>query len=380
MAKTKQKANHSRNAHLLDRFPHIQQITDEKSLYGLMKEYLLWLREHNFSEGTVTGREVQLCELIDWCAQRQVFYPAQVSKQMLDRYQRVLFYKRKANGEPLSFGAQCNRLAGIRVWFRWLVRQDHLAGNPATELQMPRRERRLPNATLSEREIEKVLHQPNVTESLGLRDRALLEVLYSTGIRRSEVARLKVIDVDVNEYTLMVRQGKGKKDRLLPLGERAAEWVKKYLYEARVELGCARDNGELFLSAYGLGLDPGAVANVTRKYIEQAGINKPGACHLFRHAMATLMLENGADIRFIQRMLGHEDIATTELYTQVSLKALREVHSRTHPAAGLKKKVQEADVEVVSLEENEAVLLAMLAAESAEEREENYSSDNVSQD
>jgi len=371
MSRTKQKVRLNRNAHLLERFPHIQQINDEKSVYGLMQNYLTWLRAHNYSEATITNREVHLCELIDWCAQRHVFYPAQISKQMLDRYQRVLFYKRKANGEPLSFGAQCNRLASVRVLFRWLVQQDHLASNPSTELQMPRREKRLPNAILSEREIENILHQPDVTQVLGLRDRALLEVFYSTGIRRAEAAHLKMVDVDVIEYTLMVRQGKGKKDRLLPLGERAAEWVKKYLYEARIELSCARDNGELFLSAYGLGLDPGAVASVARKYIEQAGINKPGACHLFRHAMATLMLENGADIRFIQAMLGHAEISTTQLYTQVSVKKLREIHTRTHPAAGLKKKVQEVDVEVVTLEESEDMLLEMLAAESVEEREEN---------
>ena len=367
MAKTKQDSRNNRKHNLLDQFPHIQHINHAQSLYGLTQAYLLWLREHNYSELTLEGRELHLCELVDWCGQRQVFYVAQISKPILDRYQRTLFYKRKANGEPLSFSSQCGRLSAIRAWFKWLMQQDYIASNPASELQIPRVEKRLPKSILSEREIETVLHQPNTHDALGLRDRAILEVLYSTGIRRTEIANLKITDIDISEGTLMVRQGKGKKDRLIPIGERAAAWVEKYLYEARIELSCARDNGELFLSAYGLGLHPNNLTTLVRKYIEQAGIKKVGACHLFRHAMATLMLENGADIRFIQEMLGHSDISTTEIYTQVSVKKLKEIHTKTHPAAALIKKQKAPDVELVSIEDAEAALLSMLEAEASDE-------------
>jgi integrase/recombinase XerD len=296
-----------------------------------------------------------------------VFYPVQVSKQILDRYQRLLFYRRKSDGEPLSFRSQSQRLVAIRMWFRWLMQQDYITSNPATELQLPRTERHLPKAMLSEREMEIILHQPNITDALGLRDRALLELFYSTGIRRTEMANLITTDIDLYELTVMVRQGKGKTDRLVPMGERAAAWAEKYLYEARNELSCARDNREFFLSSHGLALTPSNLGIIVRKYIEKAGIDKVGSCHLFRHAMATHMLERGADIRFIQEMLGHAKITTTQFYTQVSLKKLKEVHAQTHPAANLLKKEQEPDIELISLEESEAQLLAMLAAEARDD-------------
>jgi integrase/recombinase XerD len=357
------RSTQTRSHSLLEQFPHIQHITDEKALYALAQDYLTWLRVHNYSERTVEGRELQLCGFIDWCAQRQLFYPMQITKAILDHYQRRLFYQRKVNGEPLSFRSQHGQLTAIRVWFKWLMQQDHIASNPASELQSPRIERRLPKAILSEREVEIILHQPDTNTLLGLRDRAIIEILYSTGIRRAELANLKVIDVDVVEQTLMVRQGKGKKDRFIPMGERAAAWVQKYLYEARAEFYCARDNGELFLSNIGEGLRPDTLGPLIRRYIEQAGIIKAGSCHLFRHAMATHMLEHGADIRFIQAMLGHAELSTTQLYTQVSVKKLKEVHAQTHPSAGLKKKQQEAEVELVTLEDSESMLLALLESE-----------------
>jgi integrase/recombinase XerD len=369
------RSREERSQSILERYPHIQHINDDKALYRLSQHYLVWLLHHNYSDVTVAGRETQLCVFIDWCGQRQLFYPAQVTKQILDRYQRSLFYRRKANGEAMSFRQQHSQLTTLRVWFRWLMRQDYIASNPASELQSPRLEKRLPQLILSEREVEIILHQPDTTTTLGLRDRAILEVLYSTGIRRLELTNLRIGDVNVDEETLSVRQGKGKKDRFLPLGERAAAWVQKYLYEARGELSCARDEGELFLSHVGTGLSPDTLGPLVRSYIDRVGIKRVGACHLFRHAMATHMLEHGADIRFIQAMLGHAEISTTQIYTQVSVKKLREVHSQTHPAAGLKKKVQEADVEIVTLEESEEMLLDMLVVEGVEESE---SSDTLS--
>jgi integrase/recombinase XerD len=123
MAKTKQDSRNNRKNNLLDQFPHIQHINHAQSLYGLMQAYLLWLREHNYSELTLDGRELHLCELVDWCGQRQLFYASHISKPILDRYQRTLFYKRKANGEPLSFSSQCGRLSAIRAWFKWLMQQ-----------------------------------------------------------------------------------------------------------------------------------------------------------------------------------------------------------------------------------------------------------------
>jgi integrase/recombinase XerD len=367
MSRGERKTRESRRLYVLGQFPHIQHITDARGLYCLGQDFLSALRVRNYSHALLNDRELYLCELIDWCAQRQVFYPTHITKLMLERYQRTLFYKRKKNGEALSFSVQSSRLSAIKGWFNWLTEQDYIASNPASVLHMPRLERRLPKAILSEHEIETVLHQPNTNDVLGLRDRALLEVLYSTGIRRAEATSLAITDMDLAEGYVIVRQGKGKKDRRIPLGERAVAWVNKYLYEARAELSCARDKGELFLSAYGLGFNPTNLTAIVRKYIQQAGIHKGGSCHVFRHAMATHMLEHGADIRYIQEMLGHSNITTTQIYTQVSIKKLKEVHTQTHPAAELTKKQKALDVDLVSLEESEETLLAILKAEAHDE-------------
>jgi integrase/recombinase XerD len=132
-----------------------------------------------------------------------------------------------------------------------------------------------------------------------------------------------------------VRQGKGKKDRVVPLGERAAMWVSRYGAEGRTELACNRDQGELFLTVYGESLVSEWLTHYVRKLVVRSGVDKPGSCHLFRHTMATLMLEGGADVRFVQEMLGHAHLGTTSVYTHVSIRKLQEVHAATHPGAKL---------------------------------------------
>lgn len=169
-------------------------------------------------------------------------------------------------------------------------------------------------------------------DAWGIRDRAIIETFYATGIRRQELGALDLYDVDLEQGTLMVREGKGKRDRLLPIGERACAWIEKYVMEVRPTLVTGDSELALFLDDKGTRFSPHQLSDKVKTYLQEAGITKPGACHLFRDTMATLMLENGADIRFIQAMLGHADISTTTIYTQVSIRTLKEVYSRTHPA------------------------------------------------
>jgi integrase/recombinase XerD len=191
---------------------------------------------------------------------------------------------------------------------------------------------------LTASEAEQVLGQPDVREPMGVRDRAILEVLYSTGIRRMEVLNLSVFDLDTERGTLMVRQGKGKKDRMVPIGEQAIAWLDRYLKDVRPELVMPPDDGTLFLAVTGEELSPNRLTQLARNYVNAADTGKKGACHLFRHTMATVMLENGADIRYIQEMLGHVELSTTQIYTQVSIKKLQAVHALTHPTAKLEQR------------------------------------------
>jgi len=220
----------------------------------------------------------------------------------------------------------------VKLWFRWLVKQNRILSNPAADIDMPRVEKRLPKHILSADEAERILNVPDVTSAQGIRDRAILETFYSTGIRRTELTRLHVHDVDPDRGTVMVREGKGKRDRLIPIGDRALAWIRKYLDEVRPQLSLADDAGVLFLAVLGDAIDPRSLGQMVSDYIKASGVNKSGSCHLFRHTMATLMLENGADVRFVQVMLGHAQLTSTQVYTQVAIRALKEIHTATHPA------------------------------------------------
>jgi integrase/recombinase XerD len=300
---------------------------------ALRDGYLEALAVKNFSERTVVIRRVSIGYFIEWAEQRGVVRPGEVTRPILERYQRWLFYHRKQNGEPLSVRTQCSRLGALRAWFKWLAKQNHILYNPAGELEMPRLEFRLPRAVLTASEAEQVIAMTNVDDQLGLRDRAILETLYSTGMRRMELVNLSVYDLDVERGTVLIRQGKGKKDRIIPIGDRALAWINRYLHEVRPGLLVGDGGGDvLFLTNLGEAFHPIHMTKLVRDYVSAAHVGKKGSCHLFRHTMATLMLEGGADIRFIQAMLGHAKLDTTQVYTQVSIRKLKEIHTATHPA------------------------------------------------
>jgi integrase/recombinase XerD len=299
----------------------------------MVVEFCEWLAVRGYATTTVKNERVSLALLAEWLIERGVTRPCEVTKPMLDSYQRAIFYMRKRDGQPLSFRSQERRLIPVRMFFRWLVRTNRILYNPASELELPRKEQRLPRAVLSAEEAERVLALPDLQDPLGLRDRTMLELLYATGVRRAELAALSVFALDVQRRTLTVRQGKGRKDRMVPTGERAAAWCARYLHDARPKLAIEPDEGALFLTADGVPLSVGTLTYLMGDYVRRSGVGKPGACHIFRHTMATVMLEGGADIRYIQQMLGHANITSTQVYTQVSLRTLAAVHAATHPGA-----------------------------------------------
>jgi integrase/recombinase XerD len=298
----------------------------------MMEEHLRALLVKNYSEHTAKNHRAYIEQFINWCVDRGVTEPVEVTRPILERYQQYLFYYRQKNGKPLTFGSQHTRLVSLRMWFRWLARQRYILHNPASELDLPRREYRLPKAILTVSEIEQVLSQADINNPVGLRDRALMEVLYSTGMRRMEVAGLKLYDLDMERGIVTIRQGKGKKDRVVPIGERAAAWVEKYIHESRPRIVVEPDDYTLFVSNTGERFDLDYLSELVHEYVKASEIGKRGSCHMFRHTMATLMLENGADIRSIQQILGHASLETTQIYTQVSIRHLKLIHTATHPA------------------------------------------------
>lgn len=315
------------------RKPQVGDARDPEGLVAWSRRHIEALRVRGYSERGLKGRESALGLFIEWCFHRGITRPTEVSRPILQRYQRYMFYLRKKGGKPLTFSAQRQRMQVLVGLFKWLARENVILANPASELELPRVEKTIPRAVLTEKEIEKVMATPDTTDAIGFRDRAIMEVLYSTGVRRFELTGLLVFDVDHDRGTVLVRQGKGRRDRTVPIGERALGWVKQYLDDVRPQFVVSPDGGWLFLSETGDRIDDAHLTHVMRRYVAASNVNKAGAVHVFRHSMATLMLEGGADVRVIQQILGHVELSTTEIYTRVSIRHAKAVHDATHPGA-----------------------------------------------
>ncbi|MGE4124820.1 MAG: site-specific tyrosine recombinase XerD [Pusillimonas sp.] len=222
------------------------------------------------------------------------------------------------------------RLAALKRFFVWAKRQNHVQHDPCQPLKSARQPSRLPK-TLSEADVEALLAAPNTLDVLGLRDRAMLETLYATGLRVSELLSLKLLEVNLDEGVLRVVMGKGGKDRLVPLGAEAVFWVQRYLHEARALLLGPRRSDALFITARGAAMTRQSFWLIVKKYALQAGISAPLSPHVVRHAFATHLLNHGADLRVVQMLLGHADISTTQIYTHVARERLKTLHARHHP-------------------------------------------------
>ncbi len=297
--------------------------------------YVAWLEERGYSATLVWERRRELSFFVEWCRERSVTLPSDLSLSVLEHYQRHLSRRRTPAGARLCANTQEHYLIALREFCKWLRRCKLIDHNPAADLVMPRSPQRLPRDVLSRSELGQVLSTPDLGSPDGLRDRTLLEVLYSTGMRRAELVRLEINDIDLERGLVLIREGKNRKDRVIPIGERALAWIDKYLEDGRPALIVPPDDGVLFLSPKGRPFTPGALTNRLSKLLKESGVKKSGAVHIFRHTMATHMLEGGADTRFIQQMLGHESLATTQVYTRVEVSQLKAIHDATHPGAHL---------------------------------------------
>lgn len=224
-------------------------------------------------------------------------------------------------------------ISSLRKFYQWLVRQNIQKINPMLEIDSPKKEHRLPVA-LSVDEVTKLLDQPDVTKKLGIRDRALLETLYATGIRVSELINLKFSDLH-EELKLLKVLGKGSKERLIPISDVAISWIKSYQEKVRdpLLLKSGKYTDTIFLNNRGGALTRQAVWQIIKRYCQMAGIRKNVTPHTLRHTFATHLLENGADLRVVQEILGHSDISTTQIYTNLSQQHILQVYAKTHPRA-----------------------------------------------
>jgi integrase/recombinase XerD len=311
--------------------------SESLALETAIARHLVQLKAGGYTLATVDTRAWTLGLFRKWAEERGVLLLAEVTPEVIARYQRHLSQHRKEDGQPLGSRTQRTRLVPLRTFGKWLLREKLVAANPVADLVMPRMGQPLPKAWLTAAETEQVLALPNVELTTGLRDRAILETLYSTGLRRGDIVRLTAAMIDFAGGTVCVRLGKGRKDRVVPIGDRALLWLGKYISEGRPKLAKTGNDhgGPLFVTERGGPFTAKHLSALVTRYVTASGIGKEGSCHLFRHTCATLMLEHGADIRHVQEQLGHACLQTTQIYTHVSIRKLKEVHSMTHPGASL---------------------------------------------
>ena len=300
------------------------------TLPALLGAYLEDLHVRRYAAASSVRARHVLPRLFSHLRRQGVRDPRRVTESHLVSFARAL-KEPGANGRPLAAWSRSAYLAAVRSFFAFLEKHGLLLRNPALELHLPKA-RRLPRARLSEGQVRRLLAAPFPGSPIGLRDRAILEVLYGTGIRVSECARLDVGDVDLYEGTLLVRNGKGKKDRRVPLVGRAAAALDLYLMDGRPALLRGSREPALFLSwRSGPRLKAQGIQILVRKHARAAAAPTSVSAHSLRHACATHLLQGGADVREVQALLGHRCLETTALYTRVEVSDLRGMLERSHP-------------------------------------------------
>ena len=299
----------------------------ELSLIGFSEA----MRARGWSERTIEAYEHNVRVFIAWLDEEtDVTSLDEVTASTLGGYQVALLGEETRTGR-LSISTQHVRLTALRAFFASLAEAGKLLTNPARQLQLPKRRKSLPRPLLTPKEALRLLESIATKTPLGLRDRAMLEVLYATGIRASELCGLTIPDFDAASGVLLIRRGKGGKDRVVPLGPIACEVLSDYIATSRPRLLGRKSTAEVFLSKRGETLHRNNLAAAVAGAARRAGIGKPIRPHRLRHACATHMLKGGADIRHIQKLLGHASLASTQIYTHVEISDLQAVHRRFHP-------------------------------------------------
>lgn len=294
-----------------------------------MEDYLHFLKiERGLSDNTIQSYQRDLNQYFAFLEEKKV-----TSWDVIDRYLVLDFLEELRNKGKSS--ATIIRMVSTLRKFHQFLRQERMTDNdPMQHIDTPKKTQKLPK-TLSIKEVEKIIESPDTTDYLGIRDRAILEVMYATGLRVTELISLKLDDLHLS-LGLLQTLGKGDKERIIPLGDEAIKWIEIYLEKSRPEL-LAKNKKEkpsiLFLNYKGEGFSRQGIWKNLKVYVTQAGIEKEVTPHTLRHSFATHLLENGADLRVVQELLGHADISTTQIYTHISKKRMADVYKNYFPRA-----------------------------------------------
>lgn len=315
-------------------------MNEPTNLELLQARYLNHLQLLNYSPRTIAAMPSYFKLLARFMAEVKLHdVQAMTSTHLLD-FQRWLYYEPTWKDTARSVASQNRVLSVLRGFFRFLKQEGYTSHDPAAEMLLAREPDALPRNVLTPQEARRIIEAPDVQTALGYRDRTILEVLYATGIRKNELMNLTLADVNLDEELLRINDGKGGRDRVVPLSGIACSFLESYIKAIRPELLQGRDSQSkarqsntprLFISLRGRPMARNTVGAVVEKYAKQARIKKHVTCHLWRHTCATHLLKNNANLRHVQEMLGHRSLATTERYLRLTITDLKEAHRKFHP-------------------------------------------------
>ena len=283
----------------------------------------LWL-EDGLSRNTLEGYRRDLSKFSAWLGKQRDASILQATHADIQGFLGYLVAEQKAKASSTS-----RAISSLKRLFRYLLRQNRVDVDPTLQIATPKLPRGLPK-TLTEQDVELLLNAPVVDTPLGMRDRTMLEVLYASGLRVSELVSLSVAQVSLDMGVVRV-MGKGSKERLVPLGEEALDWLRRYLKEARPALLAGKLSDAMFVTGRGEGMTRQMFWYLIKRHAQHGGLAKPLSPHTLRHAFATHLLNHGADLRVVQLLLGHADISTTQIYTHVARERLKQLHAQHHP-------------------------------------------------
>lgn len=292
----------------------------------LLQDFIYYLSvEKGLSANTLDSYGRDLKKYLHFLEQEGLNTLKETGREEISRFINV------QREQGLASASVTRSLAAIRSFYQFLMKEQLIEENPAKELDTPRKEKQLPQV-LSCSDVELLLEQPECAKASGKRDKAMLEMIYATGIRVSELISLDLNNVNIKMGFLRC-SGKGSKERMIPLGSEAIKSLEDYLKESRGKMIKSKEERALFVNQKGKRLTRQGFWKILKKYSQKAGINGEITPHTLRHSFATHLLENGADLRSVQEMLGHADISTTQIYTHLTRQKIRDIYKQTHPRA-----------------------------------------------
>lgn len=308
------------------------RIRKKMKIKAIIPEYLKYIQVIGRSHYTIRGARFILLRFARYLEKERIYNIEDLTFEVIEDYQQELAFSLTAKGTPLSVSTQVKQLNTVTLLTRYLKEKDYLVNDPGKKIKLPREPKRLPKSILSQLEIKHLMNAPDMQSNNGYRDRIMLEILYDTAIRRSELSNIKIHDLELNGGFVKVL-GKGDKERVVPLSKGVCELIQNYLRFIRPALVTGTDHGYLLVNDKGGRIRVHTIWKNIKHCARLANLKKNITTHTFRHTCATHMLKNGAPIRHLQEMLGHASLESTQIYTHVTINDLKEIHAKYHPGA-----------------------------------------------